>query len=69
MICPMKQIMNLDSKYIDSYSQKKKKRYINSYNTKWKKKMIDVHTVNKKKNKETEIFAEILCSEYMFIVK
>ena len=25
MICPMKQIMNLDSKYIDSYSQKKKK--------------------------------------------
>ena len=27
MICPMKQIMNLDSKYIDSYSQKKKKVY------------------------------------------
>ena len=26
MICPMKQIMNLDSKYIDSYSQKKKKK-------------------------------------------
>ena len=25
MICPMKQIMNLDSKYIDSYFQKKKK--------------------------------------------
>ena len=34
-----------------------------------KKKLIDMHTVNKKKNKETEIFAEILCSEYMFIVK
>ena len=48
MIFPMKQIMNLDSKYIDSYSQKKK-RYINSYNMKWKKKMIDVHTVIKKK--------------------
>ena len=31
--------------------------------------MIDVHTVNKKKNKEIEIFAEILYSEYMFIVK
>ena len=27
MIFPMKQIMNLDSKYIDSYSQKKKKVY------------------------------------------
>ena len=39
-----------------------------SYNTKWKKKMIEVHTINKK-NKETKIFAEILCSEYMFIVK
>ena len=26
MIFPMKQIMNLDSKYIDSYSQKKKKK-------------------------------------------
>ena len=50
MICPMKQIINLDSKYIDSYSQKKKKKkYIDSYNTKLKKKMIDVHTVNKKK--------------------
>ena len=30
--------------------------------------MIDVHTTNKK-NKETEIFAKILCNEYMFIVK
>ena len=28
MICPMKQIMNLDSKYIDSYFQKKKKVHI-----------------------------------------
>ena len=34
MICPMKQIMNLDSKYIDSYSQKKKKKYIDSYKMK-----------------------------------
>ena len=51
MICPMKQIMNLDSKYIDSYS--KKKKYIDFHNTKWKKKRkkIDVHTVNKKKEK------------------
>ena len=32
--------------------------------------MIDVHTIKKKtKNKETEIFANILSSEYMFIVK
>ena len=30
--------------------------------------MIDVHTVNKK-NKKIEIFAKILCNEYMFIVK
>ena len=29
--------------------------------------MIDVHIV--KKNKEIKIFAEILCNEYMFIVK
>ena len=42
---------------------------MDSYNMKWKKKIIDVHTLNKKKNKETDIFAEILCSEYMFIVK
>ena len=48
MICPMKQIMNLDSKYIDSYSQKKKK-YIDSYKMKWKKKMIYVHCKKKKK--------------------
>ena len=40
--------------------------------------MIDVHIVNKKKKKkkkkkrkekEIKIFAEILCNEYMFIVK
>ena len=33
--------------------------------------MIDVHTVkkNKKQKKKIEIFVEILCSEYMFIVK
>ena len=34
--------------------------------------MIDVYTVNKKKkkkNKEIEIFAKILCNKYMFIVK
>ena len=38
----------------------------------WKKKMIDVHTINQKnknKNKESEIFAEIFCSEYIFLVK
>ena len=48
--------------------KQKQRKYIDSYNMKWKKKMIDVHTINKK-NKKTEIFAEILCSEYMFIVK
>ena len=76
MICPMKQIMNLDSKYIDSYFQKKKKYiFLNKkkvhrflqYEME-EKKMIDVHTVNKK-NKKIEIFAKILCSEYMFLVK
>ena len=47
MICPMKQIMNLDSKYWFLFSKKKstyfstkkkKKKYMDSYNTKWKKK-------------------------------
>ena len=58
MICPMKQIINLDSKYIDSYSQKKKKKkYIDSYNKKWKKKMIDVHIVKKKQKQKQRFFA------------
>ena len=52
MICPMKQIMNLDSKYIDSYS--KKKKYIDFHNTKWKKKKKDwcAHCKQKKKRKK-----------------
>ena len=53
MICPIKQIMNLDSKYIDSYSQKKKKKYIDSYKMKWKKKKWFMCTVKKKKKKKS----------------
>ena len=49
MICPMKQIMNLDSKYIDSYSRKKKKKVHRFLQYKMeKKKMIYVHTIKKK---------------------
>ena len=50
------------------YKQKKPKK-VHRFLQYGRKKMIDVHTVNKKKNKEIEIFAEILYSEYMFIVK
>ena len=46
---------------------KKKTKKVHRFLQYGKKKMIDVHT--QKKNKEIEIFAEILCSEYMFIVK
>ena len=46
---------------------KKKTKKVHRFLQYGKKKMIDVHTP--KKNKEIEIFAEILCSEYMFIVK
>ena len=53
---------------VHTVNQKKQRKYIDSYNTNEKKKMIDVHTVNQK-IKEFEIFAKILCSEYMFIVK
>ena len=76
MICPMKQIINLDSSTLILILKKKKKKnnYIDFYNTKWKKKMIDVHTVKKKKEKKEKkkklrFFTEILCNEYMFIVK
>ena len=31
MICPMKQIINLDSKCIDSYSKKKKKKKVHRF--------------------------------------
>ena len=48
-------------------SQKKQRKYIDSYNME-EKKMFDVHTINQK-NKEIEIFVEIICSQYMFIVK
>ena len=60
MICPMKQIINLDSKFFLLFSKKKstyfstkkkKKKYMDSYNTKWKKKIIDMHTVNKNKQR------------------
>ena len=47
--------------------KKKQRKYIDSYNKKGKK-MIAMHTVNQK-NKKIEIFAQILCREYMFIVK
>ena len=62
--------MNLDSKYIDSYSQKKKKKVHRFLQNEMKeKKMIYVHCKKKKKKKNRKIFAKILYSEYMFIVK
>ena len=84
MICPMKQIIIDLSTLIIILENKNKKKYIDSYSVLvliceyvaepihvcpeerklWKKKMIDVHTVKKEKKK-----TEILCSEYMFIVK
>ena len=63
MICPMKQIINLDSSTLILILKKKKKKknnYIDFYNTKWNLKMIDVHTIKKKRKKRKEKETEIL---------
>ena len=63
----MKQIM-IDSSTLILILKKSTQiliRFLSMHERKlWKKKVIDVHTINK--NKETEIFTEILCGRKLW---
>ena len=51
-------------------NKKKQRKYIDSYNTGEKNDWcIHCKQKKKRKNKEIEIFAKIICNKYMFIVK